>query len=232
MTTLKIGPNFGPDYADAADYEDVLEGDANNPVGFDIGAVGTGLYAPIVSKAANTGYLDLYIRHDHTDTIHNVKTFISKIGLLSTYTYGGSDTAQNDYDNLVALGAASDVSANAKNNGNGTSGGLWVDMNFLSDNSTRFDIANYTNAVKIYGKDNNGITFGSAYDIYADAMVMDVAGVETQATSRQTGKIGKEGDVGLGEAAHLKLRIYIPSSYNGAGGYIQGEFNVIYTEAA
>jgi len=231
MATLKIGPDFGDTYAAATEFSDLLDsafpGTPNAPVGADFGACLNGSYTPVTDKASNTGEKDVYIRHNDSSKITGVKTFISPIPTLSTYTYLGENSGLTDYNIIKALG---DASGSSKNNLDNLSGGLWIDMDRDSDAITRFDQANYPDLVKIYGDDDNGITIGTAYIIAKEAMAQ--GGTEINASNPVDGEIGADGDTTLGEAAHIKLRFYLQLGYSGSGGYCQLEWNIIYTETS
>lgn len=199
---------------------------AGGGTGVDLGSVINDSYAPVTSKASNTGHQDLYISHDATiDPITDLKTFIQTYGVGTGATYGGADSAANDFTSLKSLGNAS---GSSKNNNDGNSGGFWLDMDADAATANQFDWATDgigqggQDTVLIFGDNNtDAIDLTSAQVIAAEAMVYDAPG-ETIATAPEDGKVGKSGDTALGEYAHLKTRIYLPSSHSD-GGILQFE---------
>jgi hypothetical protein len=202
---------------------------AGGGTGVDFGSVVNNQYAPLIDKTLNTGAKTLYIRHDATiDPITDVKTFIQEYGVGTGFTYGGADSAAGDYTTLVNLGNAS---GSSKNNADGNSGGLWIDMDADASTTNQFDQANFPALVKIYGDNNtDGINLGSAYQLVGDAMVYDAPG-ETLASAPVAGQIGKANDTVLGDNAKCKFRIYLPDTYSD-GGIVQWEAVVAYSFTA
>lgn len=215
------------DVLDGVQLSDSLQGGGT---GADLGSIATGSYGPVTNKAANTGAFDLYIRHDGTAEIFGLKTFIQTYGEGTAFTYGGGDTAANDFATMKSLG---NLSGNSKNNLDGNSGGLWVDMDWNASDTTRFDQANFPTLVKIYGDNNtDGIDLSSAFDVVADAMVFDNLGAEDAPSAPEDGKIGPQASPAvLGDNAHLKLRQYLPSGF-GQNGYFQFEYVAAYSYTA
>jgi hypothetical protein len=211
---------------DGAAVSDALAGGGS---GVDFGSVVNNSYAPVTSKAANTGHQDIYIAHNATiDPITSVKTFIQTYGVGTGFTYGGADTAANDFTSLKNL---ANSSGSSKNNADGLSGGVWVDMDWDSSTTNQFDQGGFPAVVKIYGDNlTDGISLASAFDLHTAAMVYNAPG-ETNASAPVTGQIGKAGTTTLGDAAHVKMRIYIPDSYS-YGGYVQWEWVVSYSFTA
>jgi hypothetical protein len=199
---------------------------AGGGTGVDLGSVVNNQYAPITLKSANTGHQDLFISHDAVlDPITDVKTFIQQYGVGTGFTYGGADTAANDFTTLVNLGNAS---GSSKNNADGLSGGIWIDMDWNASTANQFDQANFPTLVKIYGDGlTDGVDLASAFILKADAMVYD-APPETAAGTPVDGQIGISGDTTLGDTAHVKLRIYIPNAFSD-GGIIQWEWVIAYS---
>ena len=205
---------------------DSLAGGGN---GVDYLSVTNGQYAPLADQGSNTGAKTLYIRHDAvTNPITDVKTFIADYNLSTGFTYGGAKTSATDYQDLLNEG---NTSGDSKNNINGLSGGLWIDMDADASTTNQFDQANFPSLVKIYG-DNGGFASGdgrdlaSGFTMAADAMVADNTG-EVLATSPVAGQIGKEDDLVLGEAAKVKLRIYLREAFPD-GGIVQWGWVVAY----
>jgi len=203
---------------------DSLEGGGT---GIDLGAVVNNQYAPFIDKTANTGAQTLYIRHNAVDfPITDVGFFIQQYGIGTGFTYGGADTAANDIATLISLGTAS---GSSKNNADGLSGGLWIDMDSDVSTTNQFDQAGFPGVVKIFGDAGTaGIDIASAFTLQTAAMVYDNASVETQASAPVTGQIGKASDSVLGDNAKIKLRIYLPNSFTD-GGYVQCEMVVKYS---
>ena len=211
---------------DGAAVADALAGAGT---GVDLGSVVNNQYAPIISKAANTGHQNLFVQHNATiDPITDFKTFIQTYGVGTSFTYGGADTAANDFTSLKSL---ANSSGSSKNNGNGLSGGVWLDMDWDASTTNQFDQATFPTIVKIYGDGLvDGVDLASAFLVNSAAMVY-AAPVETAASSPVSGQIGKPADTVLGDAAHLKMRLQIPLSYS-TGGIIQWEWVVAYSFTA
>lgn len=210
----------------SSDFSDSLQGGGT---GISLGQVVSGSFAPVTNKALNQGKQDVYIIHDAvTDEITDVKTFLQQFGVGTGFTYGGQRTAAGDYTDIKNLGNAS---GSSKNNADGNSGGLWIDMDWDSNDTTRFDVASFPAVVKIYGDSGtDGIDLASAFTMESDAMVYDSGG-ETAASSPVDGSIGKSGDTVLGDNAHCALRVYLPSSHTD-GGYFQVEWVIVYSYTA
>jgi len=208
---------------DGAAVADAL---AAGGVGVDLGSVVNNSFAPVILKSANTGAQNLYISHDAvTDPITDVKTFLQTYGVGTGFTYGGADTAANDFTTLKNLANAS---GSSKNNGDGLSGGLWIDMDWDASTTNQFDQASFPTVVKIYGDGlTDGISLASAFALNSAAMVYNAPG-ETAASSPVTGQIGKAANTVLGDAAHVKLRIYVPNAYSN-GGIVQWEVVTAYS---
>jgi len=211
---------------DGAAVADAL---AAGGTGVDLGSCVNNSYAPVILKSANTGSQPIFVSHDAVvDPITDVKTFIQTYGVGTAFTYGGADTAANDFTSLKNLANAS---GSSKNNADGLSGGVWVDMDWDASTTNQFDQATFPTVVKIYGDGlTDGISLASAFTVAAAAMVYNAPG-ETVASSPVAGQIGKAADTVLGDAAHLKYRIYIPSSYSN-GGIIQWELVFAYSFTA
>lgn len=211
---------------DGSQVADSLQGGGN---GVDLGPVNNNSFAPVTSKSGNTGKQDLFIQTDAVaDPITDTKTFVQQYGTGTGYTYGGNASAAADYASLKSLGNAS---GSSKNNNDGLSGGLWIDMDWDAVTANQFDQANFPSVVKIYGDNlTDGTTLATAFTINAAAMVYNAPG-ETAASSPVAGVIGKSGDTANGDAAHIKLRIYLPSSHT-TGGYMQWEWVVAYSFTA
>lgn len=202
---------------------------ANGGNGVDLGSVTNGQYAPIVSAPANTGAQILYIRSDATvDPVTEVKTFIQTYGTSTGFSYGGADSAANDYATLVAEGNAS---GSSKNNSDDLSSGLWIDMDSDVSTTNQFDQAGFPSVVKIYGDNNtDGIDLASGFTMAAEAMVVDNGG-EQQASAPIAGQIGKDSDLVLGDNAKIRLRIFLRLAFPN-GGILQWEWVIAYSFTA
>lgn len=211
---------------DGAAVADALAGGGT---GVDLGSVVNNQYAPIISKAANTGAQSLFISHDATiDPITDVKTYIQTYGVGTGFTYGGADSAANDFTTLKNLANAS---GSSKNNADGLSGGVWIDMDWDASTANQFDQATFPALVKLYGDSlTDGIDIASAFPLKSNAMVYN-APPETGASAPVDGQIGKAADTVLGDAAHVKLRLYIPNAF-ADGGIIQWEWVIAYSFTA
>lgn len=200
--------------------------------GVDLGSVVNGEYCPIISKAANTGWQPLYIRHNATiDPITNVKTFIAEF----SQAYGGADSAANDFATLVSKGNAS---GNSANNGDGLSAGLRIEHDAdlgVTLGASAFDGTRAQ--VKIYGDNNtDGIDLASGFDLHVDALIYDsdphgTPGTPVDATTPVTGQIGKDGDSVLGDHALVKLRYYLEEAAPD-GGILAWDWVISYSFTA
>lgn len=222
---------------DGSQIADALAAPAPGPTGIDLGSVTNGSYAPIISKPANTGHQKLYIFHDAViDPITQVRTFIQTYGVGTAFAYGGADSAAGNFTSLKNLANAS---GSSKNNNDGLSGGLWVDMDADAVVGNQFDQATFPTMVKIYGDNlTDGIDLASAFTMKADAMVIDTdqsAGNDGDGnflpTAPVDGEIGKDGDTVRGDNAKVRMRIYLPTAY-AEGGYHQVEWVVAYSFTA
>lgn len=207
---------------DGTAVSDSLDGSGT---GVDYGSVTNGSYAPVTDKVANTGKLDLYIRHDATiDPITNFRVSIQQYGIGTGFTYGGADSAANDFTTLTTLGQNS---GSSKNNSDGLSGGIWCEMDADATDVTQFDFAtngggNGIDTVKIFGDNGtDGIDDASAFTIKADSMVYDAPG-ETLASAPVDGQLGKANDTALGDNSKQSYRIFITTAF-ASGGIIQWE---------
>lgn len=194
--------------------------------GVDLGAVVNNQFAPVIDKAANTGAQVLYIRHNAVGfPITDVGFFIQTYGVGTGFAYGGANSAANDLTTLVGLGNAS---GSSKNNADGLSGGLWIDMDADASTTNQFNQAGFPTVVKIFGDaGTDGISLASAFTLRPDALVYG-APAETLASAAVAGQIGKANDTILGDNAKVKLRIYLPNAYTD-GGYVQTELVVKYS---
>jgi hypothetical protein len=203
-------------------------------VGVDLGSVLNGSYCPVTDKSSNTGAQNIYIRHNGVNAITSVRTFIETY-TNTGFSYGGADTASNDFTTLKNQG---NTSGDSKNNADGLSGGLWVDMNAFVSPTSQFDFVNNgydsvggtnggNDTVRIYG-DNllDGIDLASSFMVLSEAMVYGPT--ETAASAPVDGQIGPAGNTVLGSSAHLKYRLYIRSDFVN-NGLLQWALTVSYS---
>lgn len=192
-----------------AEVSDVLAGGST---GLDLGQVTNGAYSPITLQSANTGAQDIFIRHDAvTDPITNVKFYVA------TYTgiYGGANSAAADITTLLALGLAN--TGADKNNADGLSRGLHIDMDWQVSTANQFDPTREASGQKrIFGKDAgagiNGSSLALGFTMHADAASYWNGSSEVDATTPVAGSIGKSTDTVLGNRGHFKGRFYLNSA--------------------
>jgi len=223
---------------DGAQIADSLSGGGT---GTALGQVTNGSYTPLISKAANTGRQDWFIRHDATvDPITDTKIHIQEYGVGTGFTYGGPGTrsAAADFTTIKAEGTAS---GSSKNNNDGLSSGIWVEFNVLEmiTATNQFDIGTRPAEVKIFGDNGtDGQDLASAFTIDSTAAVIDSdqsnGGDATNGFIPNTpvdGSIGINGDTTLGDNFHIALRAYLRSAFSD-GGIFQVEIVVVYTFTA
>jgi hypothetical protein len=213
---------------DGAAVSDALAGGGT---GLDLGSCVNGSYCPVIDRPSNTGREDIYISHDAVvDPITSAKIYIEQFGTNTGFTYGGADSAANDYAALKLMGQNSGVS---QNNADGNSEGLWIDMDADISDANQFSGVGGARATvaKIFGDNGtDGIDEASAFTLAADAMVYENAG-EQLASAAVAGSIGKAGDTVLGDSAHIRLRAYLKDSQT-QGGIYQWEYVISYTHTA
>lgn len=200
---------------DGAAVSDAIAG-AGGQVGVDVGSCVNSQFAPLTDKPTNLGHQDLFLSHDGVAEITDVGFFIANFDTTG-YTYGGAASAAADYASLISLGNLSDEAAGSKNNGNDTSGGFWMDMDGIqaAPGTTQFDLA--LGKTFIFGNNGtDGIDLASAFDLITDANVYN-APPETDATTPEAGKIGPATNTVLGDAAHVRCRLYLPSTHPDGG---------------
>ncbi len=201
---------------------------AGGGTGLNLGQVVNNSYAPVISKAANTGYQSIYMSHDAAiDPITEVKTFIAQYSA----SYGGAKSAALDFAELVSKGQNdSEVSSN---NSDGLSGGLRIEH--AGQNIAGLGMSAFLPSraqVKIYGNNGtDGIDLASAFDLHVDALGHNNAGVWADAITPVTGKIGKAGDTTLGDTAWIGLRFYLEALASD-GGIMQWDWVTSYAYTA
>jgi hypothetical protein len=210
-----------------AEVSDSLSGGST---GLDLGQVVNGDYSPITLKSANTGQQEVYIRHDATiDPITNVKFYVATF----TGTYGGANSAAADFSTLTGYGS-SDTGA-TKNNADGNSRGLHIDMDWQVGAASQFDYSRDGVQMRIFGKDYgaglDGASQAQAFDMHVDSASYWNGSTEIDATTPVTNKIGKSTDTVLGNRCHFKKRFYL---HTGAteGGILQYDFVISYSYTA
>lgn len=209
---------------------EVADSLAGGSTGLDLGQVVNGQYTPITSQVANTGHQDLFIRHDAVvDPITNVKFYLAQY----SGTYGGANSAAADFTTIGALGAAS--SGADKNNVDGLSRGLHMDMSWDVSTANQFDPTRETSGQKrIFGKDYSGIdglSLADGFDMHVDAASYWNGSSEIDATTPVTGKIGKSSDTVLGNRGHIRLRFYLNAAAVD-GGILQWDTAIGYSFTA
>lgn len=210
-----------------SEASDTLSG---SDTGLDLGQVVNGAYSPITNQSLNTGAQDLFLRNDATiDPVTNVKFYV---GTFSG-TYGGANTAGADFTTLTGYGS-SDTGA-TKNNTDGNSRGLHIDMDWQVSSTNQFDYSRDGTQMRIFGKNYGGGLDGAsqtnAFAMHVDSASYWNGSSEVDATTPQTSKIGKSTDSVLGNRCHLKKRFYL---HSGAvdGGILQYDFVVAYSYTA
>lgn len=201
---------------------------AGGSTGLDLGQVINSQYVPIINQGANTGHQDIYVYHDAAvDPVDDFKTFVTTF----SGTYGGADSAVNDIATLIAKGQA-DNEATA-NNSDGLASGFRIEHDGFGIGGLGASAFLPSRAqVDIYGNNGtDGIDLASAFDLHVDALVFDNATVETDATTPETGKIGKSGDSVLGDNAHVGFRFYLEDSAPD-GGILQWDTVFAYSFTA
>ena len=204
-----------------SDFSDTLAGGSS---GLDFGQVTNGFYAPIILQSANTGHQDIYLYHDAVvDPITDVSVYLAEF----SGTYGGANSASLDFTSINAYGASD--SGATKNNADGLSRGMHMDMSWNVSTATQFDYTRESTGQKrIFGKDYSGLdgtSSSKAFPLHVDAMSYWDGAVETDAVTPVSGKIGKLSDTILGNRGHLRMRGYLHTAAT-EGGILQ--FDVVF----
>jgi len=213
---------------------DLLNGGGS---GVDMGSITNNSYGPIGpgGPSDNSGAKNIYARHDGANPITNMRTMIRPFGGITGFTYGGSESPNDDMTTLKNL---ANISGDSKNNANGLSGGVWIDMDADVASINQFDFANNgfdsvggsnggNDTVRKYG-DNliDGVTLEEAFPVKADAMVYNSGG-ETVASAPVDEQLGEAGNSVLGDNFKAKLRAYLPDNFD-KSGVLQFEFVIVY----
>lgn len=210
-----------------SDVSDTLAGGST---GSDLGQVTNGSYAPVTTQSANTGWRDWYISHNASfDPITDVKFYLAQY----SGTYGGASSAAADFTTVGNYGLA-DTGA-TKNNADGNSRGLHMDMSWDVTSTNAFDYSRETTGQKrIFGKSytgKDGLSLANAFDLHVDACSYWNGTSEVDASAPVTGSIGKASDSALGNRAHIKRRFYLNTSAID-GGILQYDFVISYSFTA
>ena len=202
--------------------------------GSDLGVVTSSGYAPRINKIANTGRLDLFIRHDGTAEITDFRSFIQEFGTDTGFAYGGGQTPVDDLTAIKNLGAGS---GDSRNNADGLSGGLWIDMNATVAEVNQFDYS--TNGLSSVGSQGGNDTVRKYGDNSLDGLSIETGfPMDSQALVNTTdqgnggdaingyvpngpveGTIGAVGNTTFGDRAHVKLRMYLPQTFSVGGSH-------------
>ena len=207
-----------------AAYSDGLAGGDS---GIDYGQVSNGSYAPLVDQPTNDGAQQIWIKHNA------VVDPITSAGLYcQSYsgTYGGADSAANDFTTLKNMGQAS--AGSTANNNAGDWQGLAFDMDWDVALATQFDPARIgTNVFIIGDAGTDGIDLSSAFTPDADAMVYNNTGTPTAPSAPVDGKIGKAADTVLGDNCKLLSRFFLNTAAV-TGGIMQFDIVFNYSHTA
>lgn len=220
---MTVNITLSSTFTPATPYADSLLGGG---LGLDWGTGVNGQYTPIILKASNTGSLPVYISHDGAQKITEVRTHIQTYGTSTGFSYGGGDTAANDFTTIHStLGSAS---GSSKNNADGNSAGLWIECDADVSAVNFFDRAARPTEVLVFGASGAGIDLSTAFTIPAAAMIYDAGGgTETAASAPVAGELGASGDTTLGDRILLRSRFYFPDSYS-VGSFLQWEWVFTY----
>jgi hypothetical protein len=207
---LTVSPTIG-----GAAYNDALSGGG---FGIDYGVGTNNQWTPIIDKTANTGSLGMYLSHNGTNEITDLKYHIQTYGVGTGYAYGGADSAANDYSNLLSLG---DGSGSSKNNADGLSGGVWLETDMDVSAANFFDRAARPTEI-IVARTGVADSLANAETIPSASMAYNNVGVPVLPSAAEDGKIGPTGNTVLGDTGILYARAYFPNSFSN-GGIIQWE---------
>jgi len=198
--------------------------------GIDFGQVYNGGYSPLDVQEQNSGALDIWVSHDaEIDPITSVKIYAAPYA----GNYGGANSAAADFTTLLAYGA-SDIGA-SKNNTDGLSQGLHLDMDWKVSPSNQFDYSREAGGNKrIIGKDYagfDGSDIGKSFKLHADAASYWNGVSEVDAIAPIAATIGKFNDDQLGNRGHFKARFYLNKDAT-EGGLLQNSLVIAYSFTA
>lgn len=147
----------------------------------------TGVDLGTVANGAFSNTTNLFVKHDGAQKITGLSYYIQSF----TGTYGGNYTASADYAKLLALGDA------------GTPAGLQVDEVWNSS-------PNFQTFYQV--KTGNADSFANRRVVPTTAMSRNNSGTEVGATTPVAGEVGPTGNTVIGDRAHVRERISIPSA--------------------
>ena len=217
-----------PTAASNTNVADALAPALSNQYGADLGQVANGSYTPLVgNQAANAGCKELYLKHNaQHDPITDVVFYIGPF----TGIYGGPQSPNSDYNQIIAQGAQ-DAGGTA-NNADGLSSGLQMDMSFNVSVASQFAPAReFTGQKRIFGKTYSLVQVGTqTYPIlmHRDAAFYFDGLSNSPPLSPADGVIGKSDDTIRGNTALVRLRYYLPSSA-AVGGLLQWSFITLFS---
>lgn len=226
LVTLKIG-------AVPAAASDIADGLSGGDSGADLGQASNGSYSPLSgAQADNGGSKDLYFAHDATvDPITNVGFYLAQF----TGTYGGPASGSPSADLNTMLQQGIDDAGGTKNNIDGLSSGLHIDMSYNVATASQFLPSRESAGQKrIFGKSYSGIQKGvqaSPITLHQDAAFYWNGSTKGEPSAAEAGKIGKSNDTVLGNRAQIRLRYYLPTSAS-IGGILQWAFVSLFSYTA
>jgi hypothetical protein len=218
--------------AKAATPTDIADTLAGGGTGIDFGQVVNGQYAPLIDQTLNQGAKTVFLSHNATfDPITNLKLYIDSYAATG-FTYGGAVNAALDYNAIKAQGAAS---SSSKNNADGNSGGIWMEMQRDVTETNQFDASRVSGAnhVRIFNKAPSGsafdalllgVTEGGAFTIGSASMLYSPDNsAENAPSAAVNGQLGKSTDSVLGNYSKLRFRSYLRDDFPD-GGIFQWAF--------
>jgi hypothetical protein len=184
----------------------------------------------VIDQTLNTGVQDIYIRHDAAiDPIENVSFYLGQF----SGTYGGATNATSDLSTILAYGLAD--SGSSKNNADGNSRGLHIDMDWQVSTTNQFLYSREsTGQRRIFGKTSsgkNGSNLALSFPMHEDACSFWNGSAEVDASAPEAGKIGKSTDAVLGNRGHFKKRFYLHTAATD-GGIAQWDFVINFSFTA
>jgi len=205
--------------------------------GIDMGSILNNSYGPLGpgGPSDNSGAQNAYVRHNGVNPITNFRTMIRPFGQITGFSYAGAESPNDDFTQLKNLGNAS---GDSKNNADGLSGGVWIDMDADVASINAFDFSNNgfdsvggskggNDSVRKFG-DNliDGVTLEESFPIKGSAMVYDSGG-ETVASAPVDEQLGESGNTVLGDNFKAKIRAYLPDNFD-KSGVLQFEWVLVY----
>ena len=204
---------------------DLLSGGSS---GLDLGQVTNSEYIPLTNQVSNLGHQDIYVEHDAAvDPVDDFGTFVS----IYSGSYGGPNSAAADIATVISKGQAdNELTAN---NSDGLSSGFRIEHDGFGIGGLGLNaFLPSRGQVNIYGNSGTvGIDLASKIDLHVDALVYNNVGVEVDAITPETGKIGKAGDTILGTDMHSGVRFYLEDAA-ADGGILQWDWVFAYSFTA